>query len=88
MKRRAFTLVELLVVVAVIAVLLAIFSPSFQGLQKYAQDVQCRSNLHQQGIAMLAYVNANEKTYPMVHGWFDAGISCGPHLPCLFVLPL
>jgi prepilin-type N-terminal cleavage/methylation domain-containing protein len=48
----AFTLVELLVVLAVITLLLALLLPAVQAAREAARKAQCRSNLHQIGIAM------------------------------------
>ena len=49
--RRAFTLVELLVVVAIIALLCAIILPSLGGAKELARAAHCSSNLHQLGVA-------------------------------------
>ena len=55
-KRSAFTLVELLVVVSVIALLLAMLTPSLQRAREMAKSISCASNLHQQGNGMHLYV--------------------------------
>ena len=44
---RAFTLVELLVVIAIIALLLAMLVPAIQKARQIARQVQCMSNLRQ-----------------------------------------
>ncbi|MCP4376788.1 MAG: type II secretion system protein, partial [bacterium] len=49
--RSGFTLVELLVVVTIIALLAAILVPSINHAMIFAQEVQCRSNLHNIGNA-------------------------------------
>ena len=55
--RRAFTLVELLVVIGIIALLIAIMMPALQAARKQAQRAQCESNMHQVGVALAIYSN-------------------------------
>ncbi len=52
---RAFTLVELLVVIAIIAILIAVLLPVVISAKRQAQQVQCASNLRQLGVAMTVY---------------------------------
>src|SRR5690349_7548680 len=59
-RRNAFTLVELLVVIGIIAVLVGILLPVFNRMRESARIVQCSSNLRQVATAMLMYANANE----------------------------
>jgi len=57
---KAFTLVELLVVMGLIAVLISMLLPSLNRAREHAQAIQCRSNLHQIGIEMNIYADNNK----------------------------
>jgi prepilin-type N-terminal cleavage/methylation domain-containing protein/prepilin-type processing-associated H-X9-DG protein len=54
-RRLAFTLVELLVVIAIIGVLVALLMPAIQSARESARRSQCQSNLKQIGIALHCY---------------------------------
>jgi prepilin-type N-terminal cleavage/methylation domain-containing protein/prepilin-type processing-associated H-X9-DG protein len=59
--KRAFTLVELLVVVAIIGVLVALLLPAVQAARESARRSQCQSNLRQIGIALQAYHDVHKQ---------------------------
>jgi prepilin-type N-terminal cleavage/methylation domain-containing protein/prepilin-type processing-associated H-X9-DG protein len=78
--RGAFTLVELLVVIAIIALLIAILLPSLAKARRQARTTACLSNLRQLGMSFLMYTEANHgqsfvynswETYGGDQGWLE-----------------
>jgi prepilin-type processing-associated H-X9-DG protein/prepilin-type N-terminal cleavage/methylation domain-containing protein len=64
LPRTAFTLVELLVVIGIIAVLVSILLPALARARESAKAVVCASNLKQLGMALAMYVNDNNDYTP------------------------
>jgi len=62
--RRGFTLVELLVVIAMIAMLAAMLAPMYFNAKKAAQRAQCQSNLSQIAKAFESYTSDYNGCYP------------------------
>jgi len=63
----AFTLVELLVVIGIIAVLVALLLPALQKAREAANRSVCLSNLHQIHLLLVMYANLNGDRVPL--GW-------------------
>ncbi len=61
---RAFTLIELLAVVAIIGILSALIFPSLSGARSSADTAKCTSNLRLMGLAFKSYAQDNDGYYP------------------------
>lgn len=62
MKHRAFTLVELIIVLSIVAIITAIAYPVIAGAVGRAKESQCMSNLRQFGVAIEMYRNDYDGT--------------------------
>ena len=72
-RRTGFTLIELLVVIAIIAILAAILFPVFARAREKARQASCLSNVKQQGVAVMMYVQDYDEAFPIdLYGWVVA----------------
>lgn len=63
-RRRAFTLLELLLVIAILGILAGILAPTLQRMRGRAKSTQCLANLRQLGLAVSMYVDENGGKLP------------------------
>ena len=61
-RRRGFTLIEILVVIAIIASLIALAVPTLMGAMENARVNECKSNLRQIGTSMALWMNRGSKS--------------------------
>ena len=83
-RRSAFTLVEILVVIAILGILAAIVVPAVMYARQSAGRLACAANLRQIGVGVTGYEEAH-RCYPPQYLW-GGGIGrsgWGPHVPLL-----
>ncbi len=70
-QSKAFTLIELLIVMAVIAILISIAIPSFRGMQNEAKKTRATGELQTLKVAIESYYKNHSSLYPAMAGYQD-----------------
>lgn len=65
-RNKGFTLIEILIVIAIISILAAIVFPVFARARESARRASCQSNLKQFGLALQQYVQDYDSLYPYI----------------------
>ena len=67
-RRRAFTIIELLVVVTIIMILIGLLLPAVAAAYRAAMEYECQNNLHQLAVVVATYCQDNDGYFPMATG--------------------
>ncbi len=68
-KQKAFSVIELLVVIGIITILTAILLPTLTRARTQGDNLKCKTNLHQYAIALEEYTNNNNDYLPNPYSW-------------------
>ncbi|MDB5328702.1 MAG: hypothetical protein JWM57_4271 [Phycisphaerales bacterium] len=78
---KAFSLIELLVVIGVIGILLAVLLPALIGARRSADTIACSANLRSIGQGMMLYLQQNRNTFPPAYLYIGHKIEGGVQTP-------
>ena len=76
-NNKAFTLVEMLVVIAIIGILAGMIIPSLRRARETARKVKCASNIRQLYLATISYANDNNGSIPNAYSSEDYDMISG-----------
>jgi prepilin-type N-terminal cleavage/methylation domain-containing protein len=85
--RRGFTMVELLTVIAIIAILAGILFPVFATVRKNVHKATCSSNLHSIAVALKLYKDDHGAYPEALDGFYTAGTGGGQSTEVTFLWP-
>src|SRR5688500_18625700 len=80
-RRSAFTLAELLIVIAIIAVLISILLPTLGAARRSANSAKCLAQLRDIGLAFAQYAQDNKRAFPVVEWAPPPGFLVPPDAP-------
>lgn len=80
-RRRKFTLIEMLVVIAIIAILLSVLLPGLNSARLAAKRIACAGNLKNVGSAMMCYMQDSDESFPITYS-----VSPGLYTRCWYKL--
>src|SRR3989442_1037158 len=86
-RRGAFTLIEMLVVVGIIAILISILMPALSRARRQAKMVKCMSNLHQIDLGLRLWGQNYSQHLPDSGEWVSAVTSATHTAGGIFVCP-
>jgi prepilin-type N-terminal cleavage/methylation domain-containing protein len=78
--KKAFTLIELLIVMAVIAILIAIAIPSFRGMQNEARKTKAQGDVRVVKIAVESYYKNHANLYPAEANYQTTLLGASPRI--------